>query len=520
MAKPNHHLRLLRGCFSRKPRLLPPSPARLPFRRPDTAIRSTAGTRRLSTSDDHNDLRERIMLLSEKPIALPTNAETEETRSLISSLADDLLTAGHLSNLADDDDLTDLAAFLESRSAVSLLHSSPPGSAFVELLSRLKTRPRLAVQVFLWRLKQANSGVQVVPEEYAKAISLAGRAKNSGLARDLFTDGGRRGIRSTSMYNSLMTVYMYSSLTRKAVAVFEDLQRDKNCIPTISTYNLLLQVFGRSMLIGKLEIVLKQIHEHPLLSPNLTTYNTVIAAYLTAWMWDRMEMTYEQMIAGDVKPDIFTRCLMLRGYAYVCDITKMEKMYELVKSHVNERVWSLLRVMICAYCKSSDKDRVRKIEELSKHIPEGEYKPWLNILMIRLYAQEGLVDAMETLISEAVSREIRVVASGVMRSIISNYFHCGAVDRLSRFIKVAEYAGWKLCRSLYHTKMVMYGQRNQLVEMHGVLGEMEPWFDRTKRTFLIMYKAYSKAGRMSEAETIIGMMWKYGFLASEEVLIS
>ncbi|KAK8942088.1 hypothetical protein KSP40_PGU012713 [Platanthera guangdongensis] len=61
--------------------------------------------------------------------------------------------------------------------------------------------------------------------------------------------------------------------------------------------------------------------------------------------------------------------------------------------------------------------------------------------------------------------------------------------------------------------MVMYGQPNQLEEMHRVLDEMENFrFDRTKKTFLIMYKEYSKAGRRSEAEILVGMMCKYGFL--------
>jgi hypothetical protein len=48
--------------------------------------------------------------------------------------------------------------------------------------------------------------------------------------------------------------------------------------------------------------------------------------------------------------------------------------------------------------------------------------------------------------------------------------------------------------------------------MHGVLDEMEFFrFDRTKKTFWIMYKAYVNSGRMAEANTILCMMGKHGF---------
>ncbi|XP_020580728.1 pentatricopeptide repeat-containing protein At2g30780 [Phalaenopsis equestris] len=516
------HLQILRRCFVRNsfPRLhLAPHLIRRPKIINPATVRYC---RRYSScsSDDITDLRERILLLTEKPTSVTQDGDVDDIRSQVSSLADELLAAGHLANLEDDDDLTDLAAFLDSRSAVSLLRHSPSGLAFVELLSRLKTRPRLAVQVFLWRLKLADAGVQLVPEEYAKAISLAGRSNKADLAGDLFTDAGRRGIRSTGMYNSLMAAYMYNCLASKAISVFEDLTRDPACEPTIVTYNILLSVYGRLMLIDKLENLLKQIHEHPHISPNLSTYNILMAAYLTAWMWDRMENTYKGMIRGHVKPDTFTHFLMLRGYAHAGNVEKMEETYELVKDMVNRSVSPLVRAMICAYCKSSVKNRVSKIEELTKHIPEGEYRPWLNVLMIRLYAQEGLLDAMEKFISEAVNREVRVIAIGVMRSIISSYFRCDSIDRLIKFIRLAECAGWKLCRSLYHCKMVMYGQRNQIDGMHGALQEMEHFrFDRTKKTFLIMYKAYSKAGRRSEAEIVVGMMCKNGFLDPKAALL-
>ena len=47
-----------------------------------------------------------------------------------------------------------------------------------------------------------------------------------------------------------------------------------------------------------------------------------------------------------------------------------------------------------------------------------------------------------------------------------------AVDVLSEFVKRAELAGWRLCRSLYHCRMVLYGRQQRFTEMQHVLGEM------------------------------------------------
>lgn len=47
--------------------------------------------------------------------------------------------------------------------------------------------------------------------------------------------------------------------------------------------------------------------------------------------------------------------------------------------------------------------------------------------------------------------------------------------------------------------------------MHEVLNEMESLrFNRTKKTFLIMHKAYWSLGRRLEANTVVGLMWKHG----------
>lgn len=361
----------------------------------------------------------------------------------------------------------------------------------------------------------------MLAEEYSKAITLAGRLKDTDLAVRLFYDAaGTHGIRNTCIYNALISAYMYNGYTKKAISVFEDLKRDPDCTPNIVTYNILLSVFGRSLLINHMESMLKTIDESNDLSPTVTTYNTVIAGYVTAWMWDKMESTFQRMEAGPVKPDASTYLLMLRGYAHACNIEKMEKTYEQVKEMVKDQDTHLIRAMICAYCKCSDPDRVGKIENLMKLIPEGEYRPWINVLLIKVYAQEGLVESMDMLIAEAFERNTLVTASRIMRVIISGYFKTDAVDRLAQFIEKAEHAGWRLCRSLYHCKMVMFGRHNRLKEMHEVLNEMEVYkFYPTKKTFVIMFKAYWKMGRKCEAESILGIMWKHGFCTPEDSFI-
>ncbi|RRT36494.1 hypothetical protein B296_00050496 [Ensete ventricosum] len=360
----------------------------------------------------------------------------------------------------------------------------------------------------------------MLPEEYSKAITLAGRTKNVDLAAELFSDAIDASLRNACLYNALMSAYMYNGLIEKAVSVFEDLKQDFNCKPTIVTYNILLSVFGRFLLVDHMETVLQAIDDS-YLSYTITTYNTAIAAYVTAWMWDKMERMYQSMVEGPIKPDTDTLLLMLRGYAYSSNLEKMEKTYDQIKEMVNDRQTPLIRTMIDAYTKSCHLDRVRKVEALMKLIPEDDYRACLNVRLIRMYAQEGLIEAMEGLISKAFQHNTVVTAVGVMRSIISSYFKSNEVDRLAGFIRQAENAGWRLCRSLYHCKMVMYGQQNRLEEMHGVLDEMENFrFGRTKKTFFILYKGYSNIGRRLEAETVIGMMWKHGYGNPEDACVS
>nr|CAD1829152.1 unnamed protein product [Ananas comosus var. bracteatus] len=349
-----------------------------------------------------------------------------------------------------------------------------------------------------------------LPEEFAAAIALAGRARNVALAADLFAEAAAAG-RDSSLYNALMAAYMHSGHITKAVSVFDELRKDPACEPNVVSYNILLSLYGRHVLIDQMESVLRTIDESGI-SRTLETYNIAIAGYLIGKMWDRMESTFRAMEDGPVQPELSTHLLMLRGYAFAGDLEKMERMYEMVRKEVNSNERALIPVMICAYCKSKDPKRIQKIEDLMRLLNEDEYRPWLHMLLIRVYAQEGSVEVMERLISEALQRNMEISSVGVVRSILATYFRCNAVDRLARFIWQAEVAGWRLCRDLYHCKMVLYSRQNRLEEMHRVIDEMENyWVDRDKRTFVILYKAYSNAGRRLEADTVLGMMWKHGF---------
>ncbi|KAL5203499.1 hypothetical protein ABZP36_014451 [Zizania latifolia] len=399
-----------------------------------------------------------------------------------------------------------LPALLE-HSFPNLLSVSPLAS--LELLSLLRPKPQLGLAVFSFR---RTLSPPVTLPEFVLAISLAGRARDPDSASAIFADASRAYCPDQALYNALMSAYMHSGLVDRCLEAFKALQRDPRCgPPNADSYNILIAMFGRSLLVDHMEAMLRSLdasRHHR----TIGTYNAIIAGYLTAWMWEKMESVFNEMVSGHVAPDNTTHLLMLRGYAHAGMIYKMELAYERAREHVGEINMVHIRAMLCAYCKFQHVGRIQKIEELLQKLGPNDYRPWLAVLLIRVYAQEGLVEGMEQWIAVALQHNTIVTSAQVMRCIISSYFECAAIDKLAHFVWLAQEAGWKLCRSLYHCKMVMYGKHHRLSEMHGVLDEMEFFrFDRTKKTFWIMYKAYMSCERRAEANTILGMMWKHGF---------
>ncbi|PNX97829.1 pentatricopeptide repeat-containing protein at2g30780-like protein [Trifolium pratense] len=389
-------------------------------------------------------------------------------------------------------------------------------SLFLALLNHFNSHPSLLLQVFNWRRKRKVSESDTCKNsmdahEYSKGIKAAGRCKNIDLAIELFKEAENKGVKISSTYNALMGAFMFNGLADRCYSLFLDMKKDPTCTPNNVTYNIVLSVFGRVMLIDHMEATFKEMRELHL-SPNISTYNYLIGGYISSWMWDDMEKVFQVLKSGPVEPNMKTYLLVIRGYAHCGNLEKMEEIYSLVRDHVNENEMSIIRVMICAYCKSSDADKVNKVEALLKLIPEKEYRPWLNLLMIKLYAQENRLEEMENAINDAFEHKTAITTSGIMKCIIAAYFRCNAIENLENFIRRSVFAEWRICHSLFHCKLVMYGSQKNFREMQNVLEEMgDIDMNCNKRTLWIMYKAYSSTGQRSMVLKILGKMFKHGY---------
>ncbi|KAL2320901.1 hypothetical protein Fmac_029870 [Flemingia macrophylla] len=384
------------------------------------------------------------------------------------------------------------------------------GSVFTKLMKQLDSKPFLALQVFNWRRKISSFENPMDAYEYSKGIRAAGRSGDIEFAVELFKEAASKGIKTTSTYNALMSVYMVNGLADSCQVLFCDLKRDSTCDPTIVTYNIIIAVYANLMLVDHMEATLREIQKLDI-AMNISTYNNLITGYLTACMWDDVEKVFQMLKSIPVEPNMKTYMLMLRGYAISGNLEKMEEIYSLISHHVNENEFSLIRCMICAYCKSSEANRLEKIEALMKFIPEKEYRPWLNVLLIKFYAKEDWLEKMDNAINEAFEHGTSITTQSILRCIVATYFRCNAIEKLDCFVRRAEISGWTICRSLYHCKLVMYASQRPLIEMHNVLQEMENVkLACTKKTLWIMYKAYMTHGQTSMVLKTLGQMFKHG----------
>ncbi|KAJ3688386.1 hypothetical protein LUZ61_017550 [Rhynchospora tenuis] len=427
--------------------------------------------------------------------------------STVTSLAEEILSS------STNDLSPDLASVLESDSARSIVHPSINGFPFLELLSLLKRRPLLALQVFDWR-RNLRDSTPLIAEEYASAIALAGRAQNLSLAVKLFNES-KPTANKPILYNALMTAFMYNGEVNRCISLFHELKKETKYGPDTVSYNILLSLYGYHILVDQMESVLRDMDSSGI-PRSVVTYKILMCGYLRSRRWKQMERIF-----GSFKePDMSTRLLMLRGYAIAGKLEKMERMYELVKGEVHAQEMSLICAMIRAYSKVRCESSLRKIEELVKLIREEEYFPHLHIVLIMVYAKEGLIDEMERLIFDANKRNIVISSHRVIRTILSVYYKCGDVERLGSFINQAENAGWSLSKDLYRCKMILFSRLGRLTEMCCEVDKMDSyWPVRDRYTLKILYKGFSDAGRMWEMNMVIGLMFKYGFRIPQDAVV-
>ncbi|VVB03676.1 unnamed protein product [Arabis nemorensis] len=396
----------------------------------------------------------------------------------------------------------------DSDKVATLLEAfSIEGDAFVELLRQLRPWPVLSQVVFDWRRNNALcGGVPLTPDEYSKGITLSGRLKNVDMAVLLFNESAK----TTSAYNALMGAYMWNGLADQCKKLFLDFKAQQHSTPSVATYNILISVYGRLIMVDRMEAVFLELKQLKI-PPDSSTYNNLIAGYIYAWNWDKMVATFETMKNGPLKPTLGTYLLMLRGYANSGSLVRMEEMYQAVKHHVDKREIKLIESMICAYYRSSDKDRIKKIKTLSRLIPKESYKPWFYVLLIQVYGQEDNLHAMENVIDQAITKGIYIETDGILRSIVASYFRCDAVDKLAEFVQRAHSAGWRISRSMFHGLMIMYGSQKRFEEMENVFSEMESFnISRSKKTLCILHRVYTTHGQECKVNQVAGMMLKHG----------
>ncbi|TVU19333.1 hypothetical protein EJB05_35477, partial [Eragrostis curvula] len=153
------------------------------------------------------------------PTSPPLSSSTaSHLRAAVSSLATSLLAL-----LGPD---PDPEPTLRAHSFPTLLAISPIAS--LELLSLLRTRPRLGLDVFCFR-----RGLSPAPtlDEFSLAISLASRAREPDAAAALFTDATSVHSPDQALYNALMAAYMHGGLMDSCLDTFRALERDPRCGP-------------------------------------------------------------------------------------------------------------------------------------------------------------------------------------------------------------------------------------------------------------------------------------------------
>lgn len=365
-------------------------------------------------------------------------------------------------------------------SVVEVLDSQSPflkSSDWFALLEGLGKQNKwtLTLEVFRWMQRQKwykhDDGF------YSKLIVIMGKAKQLRMAVWLFNEVKRSGGRpDTSLYNALITAYLYSKDTgrgfEKALQLFEAMKKKAKCQPNLVTYNILLRASAQACDVAGVERFFKEM-ETARIYPDLVSYNGVIGAYGKAGDYVQMEKTlFVMRMQKHIKPDNVTSNALIESYGRGKDFVKMEQVLKSMTSAKSRHKPDLktYNILMNNYARAGD---VENMERSLERMEAAEYKPNLR------------------------SYEILMTGYGEVR----------AFAKMSGCFNQLLEAGIQPQSSTLNVMIGEHCKHHAFEEAEELLSNAVEWQIRPRTSsYLIILRAYAEENRLSDMERLVERM--------------